>query len=364
MKKIKVMHLITSLEIGGAQKVVWDLSKNLNQAKFDQVVVSLMDITNYVPLFEKENIPVEVFDLRKNPFSFFKILSGMSRLIQKEKIDIIHAQLYHSALITTFLKFKFPHLKFVFTSQNWNIESKAREFFIRNTKGFRDTDIIFSEQMRSPIYKDDAIIIPNFITVDAYDLNVPKFSKFTFLNLGRLGEQKNQKAFIEPVKRLKQKGYSFQVLIAGVGSLEEELKQQIADNDLQEEIKLIGHCSDVPKICNQAHCFAMPSLWEGLPLAMLEAGASELPIISTVVGSIDMVLNENTGYPLSTLDQLEASMERVMNNYEEATQKAAAMKQLLLEQFDVKANVRKHEELYVDLMNTVKGKQLVKEMSA
>ena len=291
MKKINVLHLITNLEIGGAQKVVWDLSKFMDKSKFEVIVASLVNVSNYVPLFEKENIRVEVFDLKKNPVSFLKIYNEIASLIEREKVDIVHAQLYHSAFITTFLKIRFPNIKFVFTSQCWNIESKAREFFIKLTKSFRDTDIIFSKSMQTPIYKEDAIIIPNFIEIDAYEKEVAKFPVFTFLNLGRLHEQKNQHALIEPTKKLKQKGYKFQILIGGVGHLKDSLEEAIVENDLSDYIKLIGHASDIPTICNQAHCFLMPSSWEGLPLAMLEAGASSLPIISTLVGSIDTILD-------------------------------------------------------------------------
>ena len=58
----------------------------------------------------------------------------------------------------------------------------------------------------------------------------------------------------------------------------------LGEQDLKDYIKLLGLRNDIPNLLNKSHCLLMPSLWEGLPIVILEAGASRLPVISTPVG--------------------------------------------------------------------------------
>lgn len=359
MQKIKVLQIINGLPREGAQKVILDLSYYLDKTTFDVTVVSMLPLTEMVPDFEKRKIKVKVLDMQKSLYSFWITFRSLSRFIQAENIQIVHAHLFHSGLMTTLLKIWFPAIKFVFTPHTFNLEAKTREWIVKQTKFLRQTDILFSDEMKNAIYRKDALIIPNGIRVKDYEIPVAKFPIFTFLAIGRLGPEKNHQALIEPIKQLKAKGHKCQLLIAGKGPLKAELQQAINENGLEEEIILLGQRKDIPSLCNQAHCLVHPSLWEGLPIVLLEAGASQLPIIATNVGSIATLVNEETGYLLPHIDQLTSTMETVLTEYKIAEQKAAKLKQRLLEQFDINAIVRQHETLYLRLISTTKEKELV-----
>ena len=103
--------------------------------------------------------------------------------------------------------------------------------------------------------------------------------KYVILNVGRLLPVKNQLFLIELMKEINKEHKNVVLLIAGDGILKEELKQKINSYHLQENIILLGNRDDVPNILNAADVFIMPSLFEGLPLATIEAQANGLPVI-------------------------------------------------------------------------------------
>ncbi len=364
MKKIKILQLINGLPVGGAQKVVLDLCRYLDKQAFEVVVVSMIELTEMVPEFEALGIRVKVFNLRKTPKAFARTFQQLSQFIQAEGIQIIHAHLYNSGFAATLLKLRFRHLKFVFTPHTYNLEARGGKQFVKWTKSLRAADILFSDKMKISIYRADAQLIANGIAVKNYEMELPKFPVFTFLSIGRIGPEKNQAALLAPIKQLKEKGIKCQLLIAGKGPLQAELAAAIAHQELDSEVKLLGQRSDIPALCNQAHCLVLPSLWEGLPIVLLEAGASNLPIISTNVGSIDMLLNDENGYLLSNIKALPQTMEQVLTNYDEALGKAAKLKQKMLKDFDINAVVKKHEALYENVLYPKQTKELVVKASA
>jgi len=153
---------------------------------------------------------------------------------------------------------------------------------------------------------------------------------------------------IEIANDLKDK-YEFEIDIVGDGYLRDELKDLIKKYKLENVVKLLGLRSDIPKLLNQSYCLLMPSLWEGLPIVILEAGAGSLPVISTPVGSIPSLLNMNNAY-LSELDGFKNKMIEVLDNYEDAKLKGKKLYDVILKQYSIDAVVDEHEKIYKELM--------------
>lgn len=352
-KKINICYLVTLLGSGGgAEKVIYDLCTKGDHEQFNYVVVSLRALkeTGMFQQFQHANISVEVLDLQKSPRAVWQTWIRLQKIIKQYQIDVVHAHLIHAGIMATLLKICLPKLKFVFTSHTSNLESKFRNFFTFLTKSLRDADIIFSEKMKSYIYRKEAKIIPNGISTKEFQLTVHKFDRFTFLCIGRLVHIKNQLALLEPVKILKNQGYQFQLLLAGEGPDKEKLNQAIQANNLADCVQLLGLRQDIPTLCNQAHCLVMSSLWEGLPIVLLEAGASHLPVITTNVGSIPSLIDEKTGYLINHTDELAGKMQEVLDNYAQAIEKGMALYQRIQKDFSIEKVVEQHKNLYKDLI--------------
>ena len=118
---------------------------------------------------------------------------------------------------------------------------------------------------------------------------------------------------------------------------------------MKEYVKLLGLRNDIPELLNQSHCLLMPSLWEGLPIVILEAGASNLPIIATPVGSIPSLLNGENSY-LSDFENFKEKMLYIFNNYSEAKIKSEKLFYDIKNIYSIEIIVKKHEKIYKDLV--------------
>jgi len=349
MKKINLLHIITGLGVGGAERVVLDLVKNSNQEKFNVSVVSLSKRNEMLKRFIGINIDVKTLNGSKNINDLVKMVAAVNRHIKSHRIQIIHAHMTHSLILSVLIKLMNPAVKLVFTSHNISFGSVYKNIIIYFLKVFRSKDILFSTEQESRIYKKNFEIIPNGVHVNSYKASEVKYEKFTFISVGRLEKQKNQLNLIDSAIYLKNKGCEFQILIAGDGYLRKSIEKLIADNQLQDYVILLGLRSDIPTLLSKSHIFVMPSLWEGLPIVLLEAAASSLPIISTPVGTIPSLIDENAGY-LSSIDAFPKAMLGVISNYGEAQKKSHILHRKVVDNYSIENITRKHESLYTSLI--------------
>lgn len=347
MKKTKILHLITGLDVGGAEKVVFDLSLELNKRQYENFVVGISGKDFLAKMFVESGIKVEVLRTNKNVFSFIKGLLFLNKFIKENKVGVIHAHLVHALIMAVCVKFFQPNIKIVFTSHSFNLGSKLRKSIIMILKPFRNTDIIFSKKMRDKIYKKNAVVIPNGINASLYNLNIEKNQTFTFLVIGRIEAVKNHRFLVDVVTQLKNE-FDFEIHIVGEGKLKEEFVNYIKETKNEENFKFLGYRKDVNIICNQSHVFLLTSLWEGLPISLLEAGASGMPVISTPVGSVPELIDKETGY-IATLDEFADKMRLVYNNYSEALIKGKCLKNRIQMDYDLSSIVEQHIKIYDEL---------------
>ena len=347
MKKINILQLITGLGMGGAEKVVLDLSKYLSD-DFNVFVIGMSKRDELLDEFLSNKINTILLRKSNSLKDFLSIIKTLNKFIKDNNIQIIHAHMTHSVIIVSILKILNPNIKIVFTSHSLNIGSKLREQILFLLKPLRNIDIVFSKDILKYFYKKNYIIIPNGIKIDKYNLNLEKNKIFTFIAVGRLENVKNHKILIEIANKLKNK-YNFQIQIVGEGYLRSELENLIKEYQLENVVKLLGLRNDIPELLNEAHCFIMPSLWEGLPISLLEAGASKLPIISTPVGSIPDILNKDNSY-LCEIDNFKEKIIEVMNNLEIANKKAQKLFNKIEKEYSIESVVNKHKKIYKELI--------------
>ncbi len=118
------------------------------------------------------------------------------------------------------------------------------------------------------------------------------------LTIGELIERKNQEVIIEAIADMEDPNIKY--VICGIGPLEKELKQKAAMLEVEKQVVFAGYRSDISEIYHAADIFIFPSKQEGLPMALMEAMASGLPIIaSNIRGNKDLIVHKKNGYLLS-----------------------------------------------------------------
>jgi len=179
--------------------------------------------------------------------------------------------------------------------------------------------------------------------------NIPR-ETFVVLYVGRLVERKNVDLIIEAMDRLRS-NKNIMALIAGSGHMYDTLQKKIKYKSLEDRVKLLGFVNHetLPKLYNAADVFVHPSIYEGMPLTLLEAQACAVPIICTSFkGVSNVVVDDETGIILkdSSAEELAKKLEFLFNNKRILNKMKSRCLDNIYENFAIDNTVRRHLSLY------------------
>jgi glycosyltransferase involved in cell wall biosynthesis len=170
------------------------------------------------------------------------------------------------------------------------------------------------------------IVVPNGVDLAVFRADSASRSRtrhdlgladaFTWLAVGRLIEAKDFANLIDAFAQLDHGRQAMRLLIAGDGPLEEDLRDRVRRRSLDATVQFLGVRTDMPDLMRSADAYVMSSAWEGLPLTLLEAAASALPIVATDVGgNREIVIDEVSGIiaPPRSPDALAAGMRTILD---------------------------------------------------
>jgi len=217
------------------------------------------------------------------------------------------------------------------------------------TKVMRDADVIFVAGQHSEMNAVNTVVIPNGVPVDSNKGIVARedASLRVFLFVGRLEHAKDPIALVQAFAAMCHK--KCELWMAGDGVLRLDVEREIDRLGIKDRVFLLGVRNDVPQLLAQADCFVMSSRWEGLPMAILEAGAIGLPVVATPVGALPMVLGDECGY-LTEISKLHQALDDVLNDYEEARRRGKRLRDKVLNQYSLEHMERLHAKLYSSLI--------------
>ena len=303
--KIKLLMISSNADLGGGPKQMFSLGTNLHD-NFE-VFYALPKNNNYLLYLDSKNY-VEISERKINIKDVFNLI----RFIQKNNIQIIHAHGKGAGVLSRITNL-FLQKKLIYTFHGIHI--KCHSFFTNciyliyeNVFGRFDSHKIFvgeSEKLyakRSNVFfSNNTSVINNgvenkllkekktYLGNSQDKKNIPRIN---VISVCRFVEQKNIKDILKIAKRIPEIDFK----IVGYGKLWKDIKQLILELDI-ENVQLIGMQKNVFKYLYYADVFLSTSLYEGLPLSILEAMSVGLPIIaSDVVGNQDTIENGISGY--------------------------------------------------------------------
>jgi len=315
-RKIRILHLIDGFALGGAERVVLTLAANLDRGRFEVIPCALRCSGPLETELQAAGIDYRVLGLRRR-----SVLTGplfladlhltirkLRRVFAELSIDIVHTHLTESTLTGILAARNARDLRVCVTLHNVILHRQRgprslREWMMRvainHVFSKADRLIAVSEevtqalQLRTTIPQRKVLTIPNGIDSRRFrfgeDKNVLRralglpLDRKIIVMVGRLTRQKgyshliNSMAMIEPAERPL-------ALVLGDGADRDQLELLVRTKGLARDVRLLGNRSDVPDFLGAADLFVLSSLWEGLPLALLEAAASGLPVVVTAVG--------------------------------------------------------------------------------
>lgn len=309
---MKCLHILPMNKLSGAEKMALLICKNMKEYT-PIVVCGGLELKR---VFEKEGI-------KSYSLSFANkigTLIGLKNIIKENNIKILHAH-DNNASLNAYLVKKVYGLDVKVVSHIHNcypflVEKSINKYVDRVLRPKYDYNVACSS-MVFDFYKENAkyfneektTILPNSIDIDYIKtVNSNDVSKLKDIYnisennivlgfIGRLEQQKGIIPFIKEISKRKDEFKNYKVLVVGSGQQEHEVKKLIKELKLDELFILTGFQEDIYKFYPLIDIFFLPSLYEGLPMALLEAMAFKNIVVSMDVGGIkEIIKNNETGF--------------------------------------------------------------------
>jgi glycosyltransferase involved in cell wall biosynthesis len=305
---LRILHLITTMPVGGAENLVLTTMRHLDPTRFSSVLCCIQDKGILGNEAENSGFQVVALDRMKRKHFDFQAITDIVEVIRREQADVIHCHLYHAALYGR-LAAKRAGVPCVVTAHNVYSNPKWHRRLINRWLGRYTARIIgVSQPVGDDVLRYDRIapekllVIPNGIDLAPMLQMLDHETAKKRLGLpacapvigcvGRLEPQKGHRFLLEALAMLrKQRGDCPHLVIVGTGSALGSIRRQIESLSLEDRVHLLGTRRDIPEILAALDLFVLPSLWEGLPLALLEAMAAGVPVMASAVGGVGDVLD-------------------------------------------------------------------------
>ncbi len=173
--------------------------------------------------------------------------------------------------------------------------------------------------------------------------------------LGVLEERKGHRYLLEAAVLLKARGLKLKYLVAGAGALRADLERRTADEELQDTVNFVGFVSDAAEFLAGVDIFVMPSLYEGLGVAALEAMAGGKPVIASRVGGLaESVIDGETGILVPPRDSaaLADAIAKLVGEPERARGMGRKGRVRVLEHFSMEQMAKRNEAFYYELLGS------------
>ena len=372
---MKVLHIITKSNWGGAQKHVFDVCSRLKENNYDVYVACGVE-SDDAPLKTKlESAGMKVYKIKSlnrdikilgDIKSFFEI----QKIIRSLKPDVVHLHSSKIGALGALASRTCGVKKIIFTAhgavfeEDRNILSKYILKFLTYVTVLLCHKVICVSQKDYDVYpklfvSPKLVVIKNGLLAPAF---LDQFVAREKLNIkieedeiiiGTIAELHKNKGYIyllEAAKILNLKRVKFQMHLLGGGELHAELSQYIIRNKLDEVVFMHGFTREASSYLKAFDLFILPSIKEGLPYAVLEAGLAESPVISTNVGGIPEIITDGeTGLLVNPKDSsaIAAAIEKLKNDAGLRTTLAQNLNKKIRSEYGIEEMLRKIEALYV-----------------
>jgi glycosyltransferase involved in cell wall biosynthesis len=374
--RLKVLHILAALPVGGAETLLLAALTAADQRSFSYLVCSLSDKGPVGK--EMEQAGIEVVSLGRMRHKRFDvgIILRLCRLMRHREVDIVHTHIYHAS--------RYGRIAAVLARVPCVVASFHNVY---NTPRFKqhcfnwvlgkvtDRVIAVSEAVKDHLVRYDHLpptsitVLPNAIDVRAFGsrngaearqrLGVSS-NAYLVGTVGRLELQKGHVVLLQAMRQLITKYPEARALIVGGGSQEGTLRRLADDLGLSDRVMFAGVRRDTPDVLSALDVFVLPSLWEGIPLALLEAMATALPVVATRVGGVPEIISDrSTGILIDPgdPDQLVAAIMHCRDDRQSATRMAQAGRQWVEQHASIQAYTRRLEALYLELLQSKVGRR-------
>jgi glycosyltransferase involved in cell wall biosynthesis len=352
-RRLRVAHVTLGLEMGGQEKLLVELARHADRSRFDLYFISLS--TRGLLAADLEACGWSVTALEEPAGLRPGMVLRLAKLFRRLKTDVVHTH-DDRPLIYGASAGRVARVPAVIHTRHGRSVylSRRQGFLVRAAAALADRFVCVSEDSadlsrRQGLAAGRVVTIPNGIDVGRFAYSGPRAGG-PVVTVARLTPEKDIACLVRAAEIAGRTDTSFAVEIAGDGPCLESCRQLARDLGVEPRVRFLGRVQDVAGLLARASLFAMSSLSEGIPLALLEAMARGLPVAATNVGGIhEVVVEGETGLLVPSGDpvSLARSMLRLHKSPAEAQQMGLKGRQRVERDFDVRRMVARYEDLYI-----------------
>ena len=372
--KRKVFHIITKLELGGAQKVTLMTLERLPRDRYELGLITgpegiLVGWANQIPDLTRFWIPNFVREVR--PIQDSITLLKLWRLFRRERPDIVHTHSSKAGILGR-LAARLAGVPVIFhTYHGFGFNDfqprliKTLYIWLERLTG-RVTDqtviVSYANATRAEdsgiVRNNDWILCRDAISLEQFMQPGPRRTKLREWNVpenrvvaGMVACFKPQKSpldFVEVASRVLKETDRVHFIMAGDGELRPAIEARIRDLGISSHITLLGWQKDMPEVYRNLDVVVLTSLWEGLPCVFSEAMAAGLPIVATQVdGAREAIIDGDNGF-LHGPHDVEGMAKSVLKLVENPALREAmgSRGKSRVSEFDIDTSVRALESAY------------------
>jgi len=368
VKKIKLLIIIESLAVGGAEGQVYELVKGLDKNQYEPVVCSLTKGGIYVEKIRNEGVKVITIAnrLRGVPWKLPKII----KVLRKERFDIVHNQMFVAGLFGTLIGklLSVPVVINSVLSLGFTVNWYRRPIKCLLYK-ISDCVIVNSEKIKSLLIhyrivkKDKIWRIYNGVDIETFhpksngssvsklrnELGIASGDYHVIGILARLTPVKNHRCLLRAIPDIQEEFPKTVFLVIGNGPLEKMLKQFAKDLHIIEHIRFLGERKDTHELLRLMDLSVLCSLREGFSNSILEAMAAGIPVVaSNMGGNSEAIVDGVTGFLFNPTDPaaLAERVKEILKNKRRMRQMGLAGRKRAESLFSISRMVREYEGIY------------------
>ncbi|MTJ12920.1 glycosyltransferase [Anabaena sp. UHCC 0187] len=369
--KSRILILSTSLGLGGADQQVIALASNLIQRGHQVKIVSMVPLGVMGLEAQSDGFDIATLNMSRG-VPEPRVIPKLIHLINDWQPHILHSHLFHANLLARIVRL-FTRVPVIISTAHSIDESNGarwREIAYKFTDFLCDLTICISKAgveryiQIGLVSREKAKFIPNFVNTNKFKFDSELRSnircklglgdEFTWLAVGRFDPPKDYPTTIKAFAIVLQQNPNALLIIVGIGKLQSDIEELVKELQIDSNVRFLGARSDVVALMNAADAYLMSSAWEGMPMVLLEAAATQLPVVSTDVGGIkETVLDGKSGFlvPSKNPQLLAQAMFKMMAIPEvERLQMGQKGREFVVANYSTEEVVTQWEQLYCNLL--------------
>ena len=379
---VRIAFVITELDEGGAERALVQIVTRLDRSRWEPRVFSLAGRGPLTAKLEAAEIPV--FDCgatsASNPLHIWRAYSKLKRELTPWQPQIVQTFLFHANLLGRIAAWRarVPHV--LSGIRVADRRGKMRLRLDRWTERFVEKHVCVSQAVADFCIAESGLdaakveVIANGVDLEQFreaepkdlsEFGIPEGAKVV-VSVGRLDPQKDPFCLMAAFERLTKEVPEAHLLLIGNGPLGAEIRSRLSRKEhrgkpipdgwwkrVPDRIHLAGWQRDVPGILKSADVFALSSRFEGMPNAVLEAGAAGVPVVATEAeGVAEIVENGESGWLVGIGDQsgLAEALTEALSDSEAAQNRASQLQSVISEKFTWDQVASRYDQLFCDLL--------------